>query len=376
MATLVAERSPRALDPRAPAGAPSAASVSDFMRGTALLDPVLGFPVARGRAPMVYNAPFAPTGFGAAFVSLEVAPDDYPFALNAHYRTKIAPGAFVLISRNAATVGLLDDCGDAVRIAATSAAGIARPLTPPNITEDGTQHDQHVLRRCLPTDRVGEGDTQMATAPEVKKGITEEQQRELDDVFTRARKALAIIETYDQARVDRLCQAVAWAVANKQTFTRLVDMGIKESGLGDAVSRMGKRMKIRGVLRDALRQKSVGIIEELPEKGIVKYGKPAGIVACIVPTTNPDLTPAGNAIYGIKARDCVIFSPHPRSKKTSFETVRLMREALVREGAPADILQCLTKVNIPMSQARCPLASGPGWSSARCRRRSRPACRT
>jgi len=191
----------------------------------------------------------------------------------------------------------------------------------------------------------------MATPAEPKKGINEEQQHELDEAFVRARKALAIIETYDQARVDRLCQAVAWAVANKHTFTRLVDMGIAESGLGDPVSRMGKRMKIRGVLRDALRQKSVGVIEELPEKGIVKYGKPAGIIACIVPTTNPDLTPAGNAIYAIKARDVVIYSPHPRSKKTSFETVRLMREALEREGAPADILQCLTRVNIPMSQA-------------------------
>src|SRR5512146_1498165 len=191
----------------------------------------------------------------------------------------------------------------------------------------------------------------MASVTDAKKGITEEQQQELDQACERARKALAVIETYDQARVDRLCQAVAWAVANKRTFTRLVEMGIEESGLGDAVSRMGKRMKIRGVLRDALRQKSVGVIEELPEKGIVKYGKPACIIACIVPTTNPDLTPAGNAIYGIKARDVVIFSPHPRSKKTSFETVRLMREALAREGAPADILQCLTKVNIPMSQA-------------------------
>ncbi|MCC6195743.1 MAG: aldehyde dehydrogenase family protein [Burkholderiales bacterium] len=191
----------------------------------------------------------------------------------------------------------------------------------------------------------------MATSTESRKGITEEQQQELDEAFARARKALAVIETYDQARVDRLCQAVAWAVANKRTFTRLVDMGIEESGLGDPDSRMGKRMKIRGVLRDALRQKSVGIIEEIPEKGIVKYGKPAGIIACIVPTTNPDLTPAGNAIYAIKARDAVIYSPHPRSKKTSFETVRLMREALEREGAPADILQCLTKVNIPMSQA-------------------------
>ena len=165
-----------------------------------------------------------------------------------------------------------------------------------------------------------------AASPDQKKDITPEQQAELDLAFERARKALAILETYDQVRVDRLCQAVAWAVANKRTFTRLVTMGVEESSLGDPVSRMGKRMKIRGVLRDALRQKSVGIIEEIPEKGIAKYGKPVGVIACIVPSTNPDLTPAGNAIYAIKARDAVIFSPHPRAKKTSFETVRLMRE--------------------------------------------------
>jgi len=181
--------------------------------------------------------------------------------------------------------------------------------------------------------------------------LTDEQRAELDDAFARAKRALEVIESYDQARVDRLCQAVAWAVANKRSFSRLVEMGIAESRLGDAESRMNKRFKIRGVLRDALRQKSVGVIEELPEKGIVKYAKPAGIIACLVPTTNPDLTPAGNAIYAIKARDVVIFSPHPRSKNTSFETVRLMREALEQEGAPADILQCLTQVNIPMSQA-------------------------
>ncbi len=188
--------------------------------------------------------------------------------------------------------------------------------------------------------------------PELKKTeINAEQRAELDNAFAKARAALAIIETYDQERIDRLCQAVAWAVSNKKTFTRLVAEGIAESRLGDPDSRMGKRMKIRGILRDALRQKSVGIIEEIPEKGIVKYGKPAGVVACIVPTTNPDLTPAGNAIYGIKARDAVIFSPHPRAKKTSFETVRLMREALEKEGAPPDLLQCLTRVNIPMSQA-------------------------
>lgn len=191
----------------------------------------------------------------------------------------------------------------------------------------------------------------MAEAVKHANGLTEEQQQELDAALQKARNALAVIETYDQEKVDRLCQAVAWAVANKQVFTRLVDMGIAESRLGDPVSRMGKRMKIRGILRDALRQKSVGAIEEIPEKGIVKYAKPAGVIASIVPTTNPDLTPAGNAIYAIKARDAIIFSPHPRSKKTTFETVRLMREALEREGAPADILQCLVNVNIPMTKA-------------------------
>ncbi|MDO5494154.1 MAG: aldehyde dehydrogenase family protein [bacterium] len=177
-----------------------------------------------------------------------------------------------------------------------------------------------------------------------------EQVQELDELFERARVALKEIETYDQARVDRLCQAIAWAVANTTTFHRLVEMGIEESGLGEYTSRMNKRMKIRGVLRDALRQPSVGIVEENPELGLVKYGKPAGIVGCIVPTTNPDLTPAGNAIYGVKARNVVIFSPHPRSVKTTMETVRLMREALEAEGAPADILQCVSMPSLLVSQ--------------------------
>ena len=181
--------------------------------------------------------------------------------------------------------------------------------------------------------------------------LTDVQRQELETAFEKAKAALKIIETYDQAKVDRLAQAVAWAVSNKKTFLKLVDMSIAESGLGDPESRGNKRFKIRGVLRDALRQKSVGIIEEIPEKGIVKYAKPVGIIASIVPTTNPDLTPGGTAVYALKARDVVIFSPHPRSKKTTFETVRLMREALEKEGAPADIFQCLQNVNIPMSTA-------------------------
>ena len=171
--------------------------------------------------------------------------------------------------------------------------------------------------------------------------LTDEQIAELEEVYAKARVALAEIETFDQEKVDRLIRTVAWSVANKKTFAELVSFGIEETGLGDPVSRMNKRFKIRGVLRDALRQKSVGIVEEIPEKGIVKYGKPAGIVASLVPTTNPDLTPAGTAINAIKARDVVIFSPHPRSKQTTNKTVELMREALRKEGVNPDILQCL-----------------------------------
>ncbi len=182
------------------------------------------------------------------------------------------------------------------------------------------------------------------------KELTQEQAQELEVLMERARVAEKIIANYDQETVDRLIRAVAWSVANKKTFLELVDMGIEESGLGDPISRQNKRFKIRGVLRDALRGKSVGIIEELPEKGIVKYAKPVGVIGALIPTTNPDLTPAGQAVYGIKGRNALIFSPHPRSKKTTFETVRLMREALEREGAPADLLQCVQNPSVTMTE--------------------------
>ena len=119
------------------------------------------------------------------------------------------------------------------------------------------------------------------------------------------------IEDYDQATVDRLCQAVGSATANEKTFTRLAQMGVDESGMGDREGRPAKRFKIIGILRDALRQKSMGVIEEIPERGIVKYAKPVGVIACLVPTTNPALTPPGNGIYALKAKNAIIFAPHP-----------------------------------------------------------------
>ena len=192
---------------------------------------------------------------------------------------------------------------------------------------------------------------------------TEEQQAYIRDLVAKARAAMEAIQDYDQATVDRLCQAIGWATANEKTFTRLARMGVEESGLGDPEGRVSKRFKIMGILRDALRQKSMGIIEEIPEKGIVKYAKPAGVIASLIPTTNPELTPPGTAIYALKAKDAVIFSPHPRSKATTFETVRIMRETLKKLGAPEDLFQCIRTPSIPVTQelmAVCDLTMATG----------------
>ena len=182
------------------------------------------------------------------------------------------------------------------------------------------------------------------------RAIRPEEQAAVDEHLERGRTALREFEGATQEEVDRLCQAVAWAVANETTFTRLAAMGVEESGIGDPDSRINKRFKVMGILRDVLRQPSVGVIEEIPEKGIVKYAKPVGLIASLVPTTNPELTPPGVGMFAIKSRDAVVFSPHPRSKRTTLETVAIMRRALAREGAPPDLLQCLEQPSIPAAQ--------------------------
>jgi sulfoacetaldehyde dehydrogenase len=185
------------------------------------------------------------------------------------------------------------------------------------------------------------------------KVLTEEEKQQqkqfIQGLVERARAAMAAIEHYDQARVDRLCQAVGWATANETTFTRLADMSIEESGLGDPVTRYNKRFKIHGILRDILRQKSMGIIEEIPEKGLVKYAKPAGVIASLVPVTNAASTEMGSGIFSLKCKNAIIFAPHPASKATTIETVRIMREVLKREGAPEDLFICIEKPSIPMA---------------------------
>jgi len=180
--------------------------------------------------------------------------------------------------------------------------------------------------------------------------ITEEEKQYAQELLARARLAQKQIDALGQAAVDRAIQAVAWATANEKTFTRLARMGVDESGLGDWEGRPNKRFKIKGILRDALRQKSIGVVEEIPEKGLVKYAKPVGVIAALVPTTNPALTPPGMGIYALKAKNAVIFSPHPRAMKTTIETVAVMRKALKKIGLPEDLYVCAERPSIPLAQ--------------------------
>jgi sulfoacetaldehyde dehydrogenase len=184
-------------------------------------------------------------------------------------------------------------------------------------------------------------------------------------MLQRARAAMRVAYNFDQARVDDLCRAVAWATANEETFVALSEMSVAESGMGNADGGKTRRFKIIGILRDALRTKSVGVIEEIPEKGIVKYAKPAGVIAGLLPVTNPLVTIVAMTINALKCRDAVIFSPHPSSRRTAMEAVRILRETLRGQGAPEDLIQCLEKPSIPLAQelmSSCDLTIATGGS--------------
>jgi sulfoacetaldehyde dehydrogenase len=195
------------------------------------------------------------------------------------------------------------------------------------------------------------------------RAITEEEKQNALELLQRARAAMKGIEHYDQAAVDRLSRAIGWATANERTFVALTRMGVEESDMGSMEGGPTRRFKIVGILRDALRQKTVGILEEFPELGIVKYAKPAGVIAGVLPVTNPVVTMVCMAINAVKCRDAVIFSPHPMSRRTALETVRILRAALKKQGAPEDLLQCVEKPSIPLAQevmAICDLTIATG----------------
>ncbi len=164
----------------------------------------------------------------------------------------------------------------------------------------------------------------------------------VDELLRRARKAMAEFAHVDQARVDVAVTALAWSLYNPAHAKELAELAVADTKLGNVQDKIIKKQrKTFGTLRDLMRVKSVGIIEEDKTRGIVKYAKPVGVVCAITPSTNPGATPVNKAMMAIKGKNAIIIAASPAGLKTTSKTVDYMRAELKKIGAPEDLVQIL-----------------------------------
>ena len=164
----------------------------------------------------------------------------------------------------------------------------------------------------------------------------------VDDLVRRARAAMAIFAKADQARTDEAVTALAWSLYQPAHAAELAELAVADTRLGNVPDKIVKKTrKTFGTLRDLMRVKTVGIIEEDRARGIVKYAKPVGVVCAITPSTNPGATPVNKAMMAIKGRNAVIIAASPAGLKTTMRTVDYMRAELKKIGLPEDLVQIL-----------------------------------
>ncbi|MGD8114006.1 MAG: aldehyde dehydrogenase family protein, partial [Sphaerochaetaceae bacterium] len=173
---------------------------------------------------------------------------------------------------------------------------------------------------------------------------------DVNELIRRSRSALKQIENYNQKQVDTLVSAIGWAGVQKENMERIARKGMDETRLGTFEGKYNKMsFKIRGIMRDMKGAKTVGIIEEDEAKGLVKIAKPLGVIGALVPCTNPCVTPFLKAMWAIKSRNSIIFSPHPRSKETNTMVCTLIQDVLEQYGAPRDLVLFIENPSVPMS---------------------------
>jgi sulfoacetaldehyde dehydrogenase len=165
-------------------------------------------------------------------------------------------------------------------------------------------------------------------------------------LLANARHAMAIyareIERHGQPRIDEAVTALAWSIYEPGRAKKLAEIAVEVTGIGRVDSKIIKNQrKTFGTLRDLLRVKSTGIIEEFPDKGIVKWAKPVGVVAAITPSTNPSATPVNKAMMALKGGNAIIIAPPPNAWAASKPAVDGMRAELGRIGLPEDLVQIL-----------------------------------
>jgi len=169
-----------------------------------------------------------------------------------------------------------------------------------------------------------------------------EAQQLVGALIARARAAQREYERCDQQQVDEAVVAAGWAIMEPGRNRALAELAVRDTGLGDVEDKVTKNhRKTLGLLRDLKGVKSVGVIAEYPERGIVEIARPAGVVAAITPSTNPAATPANKVINALKCRNAVIVAPSPKGWSTCNALVGYIHAELSKLALPADLVQCL-----------------------------------
>ena len=162
----------------------------------------------------------------------------------------------------------------------------------------------------------------------------------LQERMTLMRKAQREFAKFTQEQVDHIFFEAAMA-ANKARIP-LAKMAVEETGMGVMEDKVIKNHYASEYIYHAYRNtKTVGVLEEDPAFGIKKIAEPIGLVAAVIPTTNPTSTAIFKALLCLKTRNAILISPHPRAKKSTTEAARIVYEAAVKAGAPEGIIGCI-----------------------------------
>lgn len=175
--------------------------------------------------------------------------------------------------------------------------------------------------------------------------VSVQQARDLVEAAHRAQVQLA---RFDQARIDRICEAMAAAALREAA--RLGAMAVEETGFGVPDDKREKnRFAAEDVWKAFRGMRTVGVVAE--SQDVVEIASPRGVVAGIIPSTNPTSTAIFKVLIAIKSRNAIVLSPHPSAARCINETARLMREAGVKEGLPAEAVGCMATATIEGTEA-------------------------
>ena len=165
--------------------------------------------------------------------------------------------------------------------------------------------------------------------------------QEVRCLVKKAKEAQAQFAAYSQEQVDKICAAMAAAgAANAQRLARLA---AEETGFGNPQDKVLKNLLGSAMTWDAVKDmKTVGVIREDEEKGILEVAVPVGVVAALIPSTNPTSTVLYKSIIAVKAGNAIVISPHPGAKNCILEAYKVVSEAAKKAGAPDGLIQCVT----------------------------------